>query len=66
MRRQILEQLESMINQLEEESLEDRDYYINRVTVDAFETRGADPELIAVLRRGLGDRDEMEIRWVAA
>lgn len=56
-------QLEFMVAQLEEESAEDRDYYINRPTLDLFLTRGADADLVTVLRQAMGDRAEMEIRW---
>ena len=59
-----LKQLGFLVAQLEEESSRDQDYYINQATLDAFEARGADPDLMRVLRRGLGDRDEAEIRWV--
>jgi hypothetical protein len=58
-------QLRFMANLLEEESLEDKDYYINRATIDFFETKNPDPELIALLRKALGNRDDMEIRWSA-
>lgn len=56
-------QLDFMMSQLEEESAEDRDYYINQPTLDLFEARGAEPALMTVLRRALGDRPDMEIRW---
>jgi len=56
-------QLQFMIDQLEEESRDDRDYYINEATLEMFEEEGADPELIAILRKALGAREEMEIRW---
>jgi hypothetical protein len=56
-------QLQFLIDRLEEESPDDRDYYINRETVDGFEEEGADPALVALLRKALGERDEMEIRW---
>ena len=59
-----LKQLGFLVAQLEEESTKDRDYYINQATLDVFEARGADADLMEVLRRGLGDRDEAEIRWV--
>jgi hypothetical protein len=29
-----------------------------------FENAGADPDLIRLLRQGLGNREEMDIRWV--
>jgi len=57
------EQFQFMADRLEEESSEDDDYYLNRTTVDFFESEGADPELTALLRKLLGDREEAEIRW---
>jgi len=57
------EQLQFLADQLEEESPEDRDYYINEPTLDAFEEAGAAPALLALLRKALGEREEMEIRW---
>lgn len=59
-------QLQFLIDQLEEESSEDRDYYINEATVDLFEQRGGDKALIALLRSALRGRTEMEIRWSRA
>ena len=60
------EHLQFLADQLEEESPEDQDYYINAPTLDAFEEAGADPALLAMLRRALGEREEMEIRWTRA
>lgn len=57
------EQLQFLTDHLEEESAEDRDYYINDATVDGFERAGADHALLALLRQAMGDRGEMEIRW---
>jgi len=57
------EQLKFLMDQLEEESTQDQDYYINQETLDLFEEAGADPALLALLRRALGDRKEMDIRW---
>ena len=56
-------QLQFMKDQLEEESADDQDYYINADTLDMFEQRGADAALVDLLRRGLGDRTEMDVRW---
>lgn len=55
--------LKFMIDQLEEESTEDQDYYINADTLDLFEQNGADAALVDLLRRALGSRTEMDIRW---
>ena len=54
------EQLQFLADQLEEESPQDQDYYINEPTLDAFEEAGADPALVALLqgpRRAGGDGD---------
>lgn len=56
-------QLQFMIDQLEEESLEDRDYSITRMTIDYFEAQGGDPRLISLLRKALGNREEVIVRW---
>jgi len=56
-------QLQFLIDQLEEESADDTDYYISRDTLDIFEEQGADPALLSLLRSALGARDDMEIRW---
>ena len=55
--------LRFLIDQLEEESGEDQDYYINETTLDIFEKRGADTALLSLLRSALNGRTEMEIRW---
>lgn len=57
------ENLQFLIDQLEEESGVDQDYYINETTVDLFEERGADKNLVSLLRSALNGRTEMEIRW---
>ena len=60
------EDLTFMQSDLEEESIEDADYYINQATVDWFETQGASPALVAMLRKALGSNDDMDIRWERA
>jgi hypothetical protein len=57
------EQLRVLFDQLEEESPNDDDYYINRETVYMLEQEGADATLIGILRQAMGDRDDMDIRW---
>jgi processive 1,2-diacylglycerol beta-glucosyltransferase len=56
-------QLDFLIAQLEEETDEDRDYYLNQATLDLIERQGADSGLVTLLRGALGDREEAEIRW---
>ena len=57
------ENLQFLIDQLEEESSKDQDYYINETTLDFFEEGGADKDLVALLRGALNGRTEMEVRW---
>ena len=56
-------QLDFLIDQLEAEALDDRDYHINRPTIDMIEEEHGETELAELLREALGNRDEMEIRW---
>ena len=58
-------QLQFLVDQLEEESHDDRDYYLNTTTLDALASKSADVDLIGLLRRALGDRKEMEIEWTS-
>lgn len=57
------EQLQFLIDELEEESLEDTDYYVSTDTIDMLEEDGGDPELVALLRSAMAGRDGMEVRW---
>ena len=57
------EQLQFLIDQMEEESLEDRDYSITRMEIDYFEAQGAGTELIALLRKALDDKAEVIVQW---
>ena len=51
------------MDQLEEESADDTDYYIDHATLDLFEEVGAEADLLALLRQALGTHDGMEIAW---
>ena len=56
-------QFQFLVDQLEEESMDDNDYAISKTLLDYFESQGADPELVSLLRNALGERDEMDIVW---
>jgi hypothetical protein len=56
-------QLQFLIDQLEEESTDDTDYYIDQATLDLFEEVGAEVGLLALLRQALGTREGIEIVW---
>ncbi len=60
------EDLEVLVHALEEESLADRDYYIQAETIDLLEEEQASPELVTLLRTALGAREGMEIAWTRA
>jgi len=57
------EQLKFLVDHLEEESKDDKDYYLNPTTLDMLETKGIDADLLRMLRGALGDRDDMEVEW---
>ena len=56
-------ELRFLVDELEEETSDDRDYYLNATTLDALAEKATDTGLIERLRRALGDREEMEIEW---
>jgi hypothetical protein len=49
--------------QLEKESVDDTDYYFDAATLDMLEAAGGRAGLIAMLRRGLGSREGMDVQW---
>lgn len=55
--------LQFLVDQLEEEDDGDTDYYIDRDTLELLSDNGADPELIAMIERAMGDDDEIDIAW---
>jgi hypothetical protein len=57
-------QLQFLVDQLEEESLEDQDYAITGMTLDYFAEIGGDAQLIKMLRTALGTNDEIIIVWM--
>ncbi len=56
-------QLKFLVEQLEEEHDEDQDYFIDRDTLELMSDNGADPELLAMLEKAIGDDDSMNIAW---
>lgn len=57
------DELRFLVDELEEESSTDRDYYVDTDTVDMLEDDGAPASLIALLRRIVGSQDGVEVRW---
>ncbi|MGE5184761.1 MAG: galactosyldiacylglycerol synthase [Acidobacteriota bacterium] len=56
-------QLAFLVEQLEEENDDDMNYFVDRDTLELLSDNGADPELLAVLEKGMGDDEEMDIAW---
>jgi hypothetical protein len=57
------DQLKFLVAQLEEEHDDDKDYFIDRDTLELLSDNGADPELLALLEKALAGDDEMDIAW---
>ena len=57
------DQLKFLVEQLEEENDDDTEYFIDRETLELLSDNGADPELLAVLEKGLAGDDEMDVAW---
>ncbi len=55
--------LRFLIDNLEEETSDDRDYYLRPETVAMLEERGGSAALIQLLRSAMGDREGVEVRW---
>ena len=56
-------QLSFLVDELEEDSIEDMDYYLSEATVDMLEFDGADPALITLLRKALDEHGEVDVVW---
>ncbi|MER3481904.1 MAG: galactosyldiacylglycerol synthase [Meiothermus sp.] len=56
-------QLQFLEDQMEEESADDQDYYINADLVQTWKEAGADPALIDLLNKALAGREDVSIRW---
>lgn len=57
------QQFQFLMDNLEEESSADEDYYFNEATIDMFKERGADEKLIQILGRVIASKGEAELRW---
>jgi hypothetical protein len=55
--------LKVLVDALEEESIDDRDYYIDAATIDLIADGRASDHLVHLLRAALGSADGVDIRW---
>ncbi len=56
-------QLEFLIEELADESLDEYTYNINPSVISYLEGSGAEPQLVTLLRGALGSRASMELRY---
>jgi len=54
---------ESIADHLELESEDDHDYFIDGQTIAMLEEAGADADAVEMLRRALGTRPGMDVKW---
>jgi hypothetical protein len=57
--------LSFLIDMLEEEGVDDQDYWIDIATLDYFEENGCGPHLLEMLQDAVGESEGIEIEWVA-
>ena len=55
--------LKILVDGMEEESLEDQDYYIDAATIDLLADGKASDHLVKLLREALGGEEGVDIRW---
>jgi hypothetical protein len=56
-------QLQQLVDLFEEESEDDRNYWIDADTLDMLADAGADAVFVAKLRAAIGDREGFELGW---
>jgi hypothetical protein len=56
-------ELQFLVDHLEEESLTDDDYAMDRLTLEYLKENGMSAHLYQMLDGALGDQDEVEIRY---
>jgi hypothetical protein len=56
-------QLEVLVEQLVEETLDEYSYNITPQAINSLVNAGADPALVSILKRALGGRTSIEVRY---
>ena len=57
------EELQLLVDQLEEESEDDTDYYVTMATIDLLERAGGGEHLLEMLEKAVGDEEGVDISW---
>jgi hypothetical protein len=55
--------LKVLVDALEEEGVQDQDYYIDTATIDVIADGKATEHLVGLLRKAVGAGDGVDIRW---
>jgi hypothetical protein len=55
--------LKVLVDALEEEGVNDRDYFIDTATIDVIADGKATEHLVGLLRKAVGSSDGVDIRW---
>jgi hypothetical protein len=57
------DELRFLVDNLEEESLTDTDYYLNRTTFELLKEEGMSENLVKLIELAMGKKSEIEIRY---
>ena len=57
------EEFQFLVDQLEEESSGDADYFIDTPTIDMLEDNGGSATLVTLLRNAVGESEGIDITW---
>jgi hypothetical protein len=60
------EELQFLMDNLEEESLTDVDYYLNETMFASLKEKGMSETLVTLIQTAMGDKKEAEIRYEKA
>ena len=55
--------IQSLVDQLEEEHRADEDYFIDTATIEILEEAGASAALISLLRKAVGNSEGIDVRY---
>jgi hypothetical protein len=55
--------LKVLVDALEEEGVNDRDYFIDTATIDVIADGKATEHLVGLLRKAVGSSDGVDVRW---
>ena len=55
--------IQTLIDQLEEEHRTDKDYFINPTSIDLLNEAGASHDLVNLLRKSVGSTEGIDIRY---